>query len=81
VFPEQSLQGYLHNLGQLKMETLEYQHANVEAVPDGESTQALIRKAKEKGCLKKSMGFCLRLFLGLPLIWKKSHEKGQKPPN
>lgn len=48
VFPEQSLQGYLHNLGQLKMETLEYQHANAEVVPDGESTQALIRKAKEK---------------------------------
>jgi len=47
-FPEQSLQGYLHNLGQFKLETMEYQHANAEVVPEGESTQALIAKAKEK---------------------------------
>jgi predicted amidohydrolase len=48
VFPEQSLQGYLHNLGQWRPETLEYQHKNAEVVPEGESIQQLIEKAKEK---------------------------------
>jgi len=49
VFPEQSLQGYLHNLAVWKPKTLEYQHKNAEVVPDGESTQVLIEKAKKTG--------------------------------
>lgn len=48
VFPEQSLQGYLFNMVSFKLETMEYQHANAELVPEGESTQLLIEKAKEK---------------------------------
>ena len=48
VFPEQSLHGYLHNLGQIKMESLRHQHEVAEYVPEGDSTQALIAKAKEK---------------------------------
>lgn len=48
VFPETSLQGYLDNLGVFKKSTVIYQHENAEVVPEGASTQALIRKAKEK---------------------------------
>ena len=48
VFPETSLQGYLDNLGVFKKSTVIYQHENAETVPEGASTQALIRKAKEK---------------------------------
>jgi len=47
VFPEQSLQGYLHNLAVFKNETMEYQHKNAEPVPGGESVQQIIKKAKE----------------------------------
>src|SRR5207245_7558941 len=32
VLPEQSLQGYLHNVAELRMETLAYQHAHAEKV-------------------------------------------------
>jgi predicted amidohydrolase len=49
VFPEQSLQGYLHSLIDLRLDTLDYQYANAEVVPDGPSTQKLIKKAKETG--------------------------------
>jgi predicted amidohydrolase len=48
VFPEQSLQGYLHNIAELRMETLAYQHAHAEPVPDGPSTQLLIREAQKR---------------------------------
>lgn len=48
VFPEQSLQGYLENLMVLKQSSVKYQHANAEPVPEGESVQKLIDKAKEK---------------------------------
>ena len=48
VLPEQSLQGYLHNIAELRMETLAYQHANAEPVPDGPSTQRLIREAQKR---------------------------------
>lgn len=47
VFPEQSLQGYLENLMVLKQSSVRYQHANAEQVPDGESVQKIINKAKE----------------------------------
>lgn len=47
VFPETSLQGYLDNLGIFQKKTVTYQQENAEVVPEGESTQALIRKAKE----------------------------------
>ena len=48
VFPEQSLQAYLKSLSAMPFSDYEYQHDNAEVVPDGESTQALIAKAKEK---------------------------------
>ena len=48
VFPEQSLQAYLKDLGAMPLSDYEYQHDNAEVVPDGPSTQALIAKAKEK---------------------------------
>lgn len=48
VFPEQSLQAYLTDLGAMPMSDYTYQHDNAEVVPDGESTQALIKKAKKK---------------------------------
>ena len=48
VFPEASLQGYLNNVYSLQMDAVKYQHDNAELVPEGPSTQALIRKAKEK---------------------------------
>jgi predicted amidohydrolase len=48
VLPEQSLQGYLHNAAELRMETLAYQHAHAEKVPDGPSTQLLIREAQKR---------------------------------
>ncbi len=48
VFPEQSLQGYLHNAAQLRMDFLAYQHAQAETVPDGPSTQLLIREAQQR---------------------------------
>lgn len=48
VFPEQSLQAYLQDLGAMPLSDYTYQHDNAEVVPDGESTQALIAKAKEK---------------------------------
>lgn len=48
VFPETSLQGYLDNLGVFQKKTVQYQQENAEVVPFGESTQALIKKAKEK---------------------------------
>jgi len=47
VFPEQSLQGYLPSLINLEMSTFDHQYANAEVVPDGPSTQTLIKKAKE----------------------------------
>ena len=52
VFPEQSLQAYLTDLGAMPMSDYTYQHDNAEVVPDGESTQALIKKAKEKDVYK-----------------------------
>lgn len=48
VFPEQSLQAYLKNLGAMPFSDYEYQHTNAEVVPAGPSTQTLIAKAKEK---------------------------------
>lgn len=48
VFPEQSLQAYLTDLGAMPLSDYTYQHDNAEVVPDGASTQALIKKAKEK---------------------------------
>lgn len=48
VFPEQSLQGYLESLTELKSSSVEYQHANAEPVPDGPSVQELVGKAREK---------------------------------
>src|ERR1700719_1477528 len=48
VFPEQSLQGYLKNLtGPLTIETIRYQHANAEIVPEGDTTQIMIQAAKK----------------------------------
>jgi predicted amidohydrolase len=47
VFPEQSLQGYLPSLANLYLDTFDYQYQNAETVPDGSSTQLLIKKAKE----------------------------------
>ena len=48
VLPEQSLQGYLHNIAELRMETLAYQHTHAEKVPDGPSTQLLVREAQKR---------------------------------
>ena len=48
VLPEQSLQGYLHNIAELRMETLTYQHTHAEMVPDGLSTQLLVREAQKR---------------------------------
>ena len=48
VLPEQSLQGYFYSGVAMDMESVRYQHNNAEVVPEGESTQVLIRKAKEK---------------------------------
>lgn len=48
VFPETSLQGYLDNLSEYNLDIVKYQHENAESVPEGESTQALIKKAREK---------------------------------
>jgi predicted amidohydrolase len=48
VLPEQSLQGYLHNAAELRMETLAYQHAHAEKVPDGPSTRLLMREAQKR---------------------------------
>ena len=48
VFPEMSLQGYLENLSVYKESTVSYQHREAEVVPDGEATQQLMQKAKEK---------------------------------
>jgi len=48
VFPESSLQGHFHNARELRIESIEYQYENAEEVPEGESTQELIEKAKEK---------------------------------
>jgi predicted amidohydrolase len=49
VFPETSLQGYLHNMvGIDSMEDFAYQHMNAETVPGGESVKAIIAKAKAK---------------------------------
>jgi len=48
VFPEQSLQGYLTNLGAMPASDYKYQYENAEVIPDGKSVQALIEKAKEK---------------------------------
>ena len=48
VFPEQSLQAYLTDLGAMPLSDYTYQHDNAEVVPEGASTQALIKKAKEK---------------------------------
>jgi predicted amidohydrolase len=47
LFPEQALQGYLKRLG-LELSIFDYHHENAELVPEGESTQKLIEKAKEK---------------------------------
>jgi len=48
VFPEASLQGYLHNVKHFKIEAVKYQYSNAEEIPNGISTQKLIEKAKEK---------------------------------
>ena len=48
VLPEQSLQGYLHNIAELRMETLTYQHTHAEMVPEGPSTQLLVREAQKR---------------------------------
>jgi len=49
VFPEQSLQGYLYNLASaLNLEYIRYVHDNAEFIPEGESTQALVKNAREK---------------------------------
>lgn len=48
VFPETSLQGYLDNLSEYHLDNVKYQHENAEPVPNGESTLALIKKAREK---------------------------------
>ncbi|GAC1678166.1 MAG: carbon-nitrogen hydrolase family protein [Ktedonobacteraceae bacterium] len=48
VLPEQSLQGYLHNIAELNMETLAYQHTHAERVPDGPSTQLLVQEAQKR---------------------------------
>ena len=47
VFPEQSLQGYLKDLGAMPLDDYDYQYENAEILPTGESTQALIAKARE----------------------------------
>ena len=48
VFPEQSLQGYLSNIpGPVTPEMLLYQKENAEIVPEGPSTQELIKAARE----------------------------------
>jgi predicted amidohydrolase len=49
IFPETSLQGYLHNMiGIESMEDFRYQHINAETVPEGESVRAVVAKAKAK---------------------------------
>lgn len=54
LFPEQSLQGYLKSLTAMdvsgNMETNEflYQYNNAEAVPEGDSVQVMISKAKQR---------------------------------
>ncbi|GCE15754.1 carbon-nitrogen hydrolase family protein [Tengunoibacter tsumagoiensis] len=48
VLPEQSLQGYLQNIAELRMESLEYQYAHAEPVPAGPSTQLLVREAQQR---------------------------------
>jgi predicted amidohydrolase len=48
VFPEESLQGYLQSMSRLTMESLEYQYKSAEVVPDGPSTQRLIREAQQR---------------------------------
>jgi len=48
VFPEQSLQGCLYDGSAMDLDAVRYQHDNAEIVPEGESTQILIRQAKEK---------------------------------
>ncbi|WP_318744085.1 carbon-nitrogen hydrolase family protein [Treponema sp.] len=48
VFPEQSLQGYLQSLVAMPYSDHEYQYTNAELVPEGETVQKIIAKAKEK---------------------------------
>ena len=47
VFPELSLQGYPPSMGSIDINQSLYNHRVAELVPEGESTQALIKKAKE----------------------------------
>ena len=48
MFAEQALQGYLDSLiGPLTTKEIRYQQENAEIIPEGESTQAMIRAAKE----------------------------------
>lgn len=48
VFPEQSLQAYLENLVVNKLSDFHYQFENAEVIPEGDSVQKIIAKAKEK---------------------------------
>jgi len=48
VFPEQSLMGYLTNTMRIDRRDLAYYPENAETVPDGESINQLIQRAREK---------------------------------
>lgn len=48
LFPEQFLSGYLQSLVAMPFSDFEYQYTNAEVIPEGESVQAVIKKAMEK---------------------------------
>ena len=48
VLPEQSLQGYLPSMHQLDMDHYSYQYENAETIPDGETVNAITKKAVER---------------------------------
>ena len=48
VFPEASLQGYLNSLKEVSFDSVDYQHAHAEPIPEGPGAQKLIEAAKSK---------------------------------